>query len=713
MTQSRKLIIVFLCCAGVAWLAGPPGRFLVVLAFLLFGPGYLVERALPVTASSGFLIRPAIWIGLSLSIVALLYQLATLVGFALTTPSLAVLAVAGAAGAIWHVWHTQDAPMMTRQGAETTGIDPLRSPPYLGLLSTLMLLLIFGLTLWTRFVQIQDLALPAWVDSVHHALMIRVVAEQGAAPYVLDPYLPIDNMPYHWGYHVFTAAVMQLSGVELPLVMLWEGQILNALHVLTCAALATYLWRRPLAGLVAALIVGLISIMPAYYVSWGRYTQLAGLLMVPALAIVWHAGLRGTARSWWISAAVLVAGLSIIHFRVLIFACGLLAALSVGWAIDRPWNELRPRIWQAAAAVGLTLVLAAPWLWVVVSQTLFPAIEQPQNLVSAESYSTVNFGILWAGQNRLLVALALVVALWGIARRSRVAVEQVGWVSAMVLFANPWLMSYILPAFGATVMLWALLWRRWLVLPIGIGLFALNPMFVTLPHLWLITNDAVVISLFMPLSVLIGGGVCFLTERLAHSRMPAFETPMVEPSPVALHIKSVPFRQSSLLPVPYVVLVVVLLLALWGTWNSRTVINPSTVFATQADVAAIAWVADNTPDNARFLINATRWLPGVSRGADGGWWLMPLAGRWTSTPPVLFMYGSLDYIREVQARNDKIVGFQTGHEQDVLQIIREKQITHVYLNSRNGPLTPAVFADNTRFEQVYEHDGVTILAVQQ
>ena len=82
---------------------------------------------------------------------------------------------------------------------------------------------------------------------------------------------------------MFVATTVRLAGLPLAPTMLWTGQALNALHGLSVAALATYLWRRPIAGVVAALVVGLLSIMPAYYVSWGRYTQLTGLLLLPPL----------------------------------------------------------------------------------------------------------------------------------------------------------------------------------------------------------------------------------------------------------------------------------------------------------------------------------------------------------------------------------------------------------------------------------------------
>ena len=77
--------------------------------------------------------------------------------------------------------------------------------------------------------------------------MIRVAAERGQAPLSLRPYLPVDQLPYHWGYHVLVAAAMQLSSLDLPQTMLVSGQALNVLQVLAAAGLTTYLWRRPLA----------------------------------------------------------------------------------------------------------------------------------------------------------------------------------------------------------------------------------------------------------------------------------------------------------------------------------------------------------------------------------------------------------------------------------------------------------------------------------
>lgn len=687
LTRSHGLAVALLACAAVAWMAGPVGRLLVVLPLLLFGPGYLFDRALPALPRAAFC-RPVLWLGLSLSAVVLLYEWATALRLPLTPAILGALAACCGLGVLWSVWRG-DAPRGSRRARDG-------SPPQPRRLSgaqtwSLALLAVFALTLWTRFVQIADLALPAWVDSVHHALMIRLAAERGLAPYSLRPYMPVDQLPYHWGYHVFAAAVLQLSGLPLGQMMLWTGQVLNALHVLTVAALAAYLWRRPLAGIVAGIVVGLLSIMPAYYVSWGRYTQLTGLLLLPPLVIAWDAGLRAPSRRWMLCIAVLLAGLSLIHVRVLVFALALMGAIVAVRAIDeRP--ALRVRLSYGAASAGLALALAGPWAWSIASRTLLRVVNRPQNLVGESGYNALNDALLWAGQNRLLVALALAAALYGLLRRSRTAAEQVVWVAGLAVLANPWLVGYLLPAIGAPLALWGAQQRRAPAALGGVALLLLNPALVRLPYLWLLTNDAVVISLFIPIAVLVGGGACMLLAWLENS---------------AQAIGGWPFGRALL---RYGGAAVLSGLALWGAWNSRSVINPGTVLATQADVAAIEWATGHTPPDARFLINAVPWLPGVDRGADGGWWLLPLAGRWTSTPPVLYIYGAPEYVRETRQRSADIAGFR-GDQSQLYALIEQERVTYVYLGARPGPLSRATFAGDRAFETVYDRDGVTILAV--
>ncbi|MEM8535507.1 MAG: hypothetical protein AAGF95_32050, partial [Chloroflexota bacterium] len=150
------------------------------------------------------------------------------------------------------------------------------------------------------------------------------------------------------------------------------------------------------------------------------------------------------------------------------------------------------------------------------------------------------------------------------------------------------------------------------------------------------------IILFIPAALLIGGGVCWLFDGLRHWY--AHTSITLLPSETAMRV------------VGGAALVA---LTIWGMRDlqgpSSGVVNHNTIIATSADVATIDWIAENTPSNARFLINATTWLPGADRGIDGGWWIMPMTGRWTSAPPLLYSYGTYEYAIEIQERNRAII----------------------------------------------------------
>jgi hypothetical protein len=643
----------------------------VLLPFLLLGPGYLIEGFLrPFSHPTPFL-RPSIWVGLSLSVIALLYEWATALSFALTLPVLVLLALTCGLGCVARLWLGK------------AGQTEVRA--YIGGWK-LALAAVLAFTAWTRVYEVRNLALPNWVDSVHHALLIRVVAERGLAPLDLRPYLPIVELPYHWGYHVFVATLMRLAQAEIPAAMLWSGQALNVLQALAAASFAAYLWRRPAAGVVAAIVVGLVSIMPAYYVSWGRYTQLTGLLLVAPIAACWLELLRRPSRRLAATLAILLAGLSLIHFIVLLFTVMFLAVSGVFWLLRAEQAEVRAGILAAATAAALALGLSLPWMLVLVRQKLASTPDgSVLPLVGGGTFNALDTSLLWAGQNRLLVAGALLAALWGIRRHQRAALEQIVWVAALVMSANPWFALYVLPVAGGSLALWAALRRRWLLMLPGLVFVLVNPWLLRLPYLSLLTNEAVVISLFLPMGVLIGGAAAWGWDALAGPRR-AWA------------------RGLAVLLVAGV--------ATWGGWNLRDVVNPSTVLVGAGDVAALEWAAANTPADARFLVNTTGWLR-TGRGSDAGWWLLPLAGRWVSAPPVIYDYAPPAFASAARARNAVVSRFKAGDEQELYALIDRERITYVFLGTHGGPLSAAAFPASAGFEKVYERDGATIFVVRR
>ena len=129
---------------------------------------------------------------------------------------------------------------------------------------------------------VRDLSASPWVDSVHHGVITRLILETGGFPSSYAPFIDIDSAQYHAGFHSVLASFQWLTGLELQQGMLLFGQVINALAALAVYLLAVRLSGSQLCGIFAALISAIFTPMPAYFTSWGRYTHLTGLVILPA-----------------------------------------------------------------------------------------------------------------------------------------------------------------------------------------------------------------------------------------------------------------------------------------------------------------------------------------------------------------------------------------------------------------------------------------------
>jgi len=509
-----------------------------------------------------------------------------------------------------------------------------------------------ALTFWLRFEQIRDLALPAWVDSVHHALLIRVSIEHGAAPLSLRPYLPVDELTYHWGYHVTMATLAQMAGMDrpekLPALMLWSGQTMSALMVPAYAALAVRLWRRPIAGAAAGLVVGLASVMPAYYVSWGRYTLLTGMLMLPAALIALDTVRRNPGLASAALLAVLLAGLSLVHFVVFALTLAACAALLLTTTHGSFWR--RTAIWMGVALAG-ALTITAPWIVLLASRALPGTGSSAMHIAGNAGYNALPLELLRAGTNQILLALGGIGALLTLWQRQRAAIWLIIWCATAVLLANP--------------------------------------VVVGLPYLSFITNEMLTITMFAPLAMLIAGGAAAIDARAPRGGWRRF----------AWHLGAVALAAGVML---------------WGVNQWRTIVRPDTVLAGRADLEAITWAARATPPDARFVVGTRGWLYDVDRGADGGWWLLPLAGRQVSTPPVIYNYGAPADVaaikRDTSWLRDRSA---SASAEELAAFMRERGYTYVYAGERPGAICADALRTAPMFEHVYEHEGIVIFHLRE
>jgi hypothetical protein len=90
---------------------------------------------------------------------------------------------------------------------------------------------IFLLAAGVRLAMVRDLAAPAWVDSVHHALIIRQILELGMLPQNYLPTMESQYATYHSGFHAASAFFLWLSSMPLPAGLLLFSQFLNALCI--------------------------------------------------------------------------------------------------------------------------------------------------------------------------------------------------------------------------------------------------------------------------------------------------------------------------------------------------------------------------------------------------------------------------------------------------------------------------------------------------
>jgi hypothetical protein len=508
------------------------------------------------------------------------------------------------------------------------------------------LLLVAGLLAW-RFYQASDLLLPAWVDSIHHVLVIKMILENGGIPNTLEPYLPVPFY-YHFGFHALTSMFAFINNLPAEEAVLLLGQVINAAVALSIYRLGLAIWddwRR--AGL-AALLVGFVSTMPAYYVSWGRYTLLTGLVLLPlAMAVALDIFQKGGSIRRLFHLALLTAGLLLSHY----FAAVLLAVFLVILGTQTLYQDIRKQTilkgnrWSFLFCGAVSgLILAGAWIgrtWGFVKGGI--SVSAITDIEAASSYYFPDYlSYLWRllnpEHNYLLMALAGFGLLFAIlCTRSRAFAL---WSLALVLLSQPW----------------------------GLHISPFRP-------------DHGVIVLFIPITLLASTFLISSGERFISGKLEVVGR--------------------------LVLITAVGLILIWGIVSTRVILNPATILVTAADIQALEWIGDNTPQGARFLINVTYWQAGSYRGVDGGWWITPLTGRHTLLPPVLYIMGERDYLEQVLTYAQK-ASLLTGCSPELWNLIEDARLTHVYLNSTSGPLFPDALRECPQLNLIYEIDGVSI-----
>ena len=536
------------------------------------------------------------------------------------------------------------------------------------------LMLLAAAVAW-RWYQARALVLPAWVDSLHHTLIVKKILELGMVPATLAPEIQAP-LAYHYGFHVLAALFAALGDVPPADTVLWFGQALNALIALSVYRLGKTLWGGWRQASLAALLVTFAFQMPAYYVTWGRYTLSAGLVALPLAmaAVVDCAGSRVN-LSQVLRLALLTAAVALTHLTALLLlglftAVVLLSRLFTRQPepmLRRPAGQIQDgggglsvsfnlpgegkfawwhSLWQPTLGTLAGVLLSAPWLvyiWQNQPAMARLSLVSPLDGGQVEYWRYILF-LLGPQHNYILLGLSGAALLWAVLRPGTRALAL--WGLLMALLTLPW----------------------------GLRLAPFRP-------------DHMAILLFLPAAVLLAGLVVGITGLLARLPWGWLRRGL---------------QAAALLAVAAGLA--------WGGWNTRNVINPATVFVTESDLEAAAWVVANTPPEARFLINTTHWMSGSYRGVDGGYWLSVLTGRDTLLPPALYTLGETQDIARIGEWAQRASQLQTC-DASFWALAQESGAQYVYVRQGQGSLQPDALAGCDGLLAVFRRGGVFIYEI--
>ena len=458
--------------------------------------------------------------------------------------------------------------------------------------ATLAVLAVLGLSLLSRaLVPVQE-PFPAWSDSLHHALLTRLTAEQGQLPWSLLPYADVPLTMYHLGLYSLSGVLSQVVALPAHSALLWTAQVLNALSVVGVFLVLDRWAGRPaaVAGMVA---VALFGQMPAYYANWGRFTQLsAQTILLPAWLLVWEttAGWHGRWKTergpllWGaFFAALLTAGTFLLHFRAAAFYLALVLPAVIGLiagAIRR--KELGATLAALLLIGGLSLLLVAPVLIDALRYYLVPFAPEAATVQTAAApalsdssyfkFNLADFPYLVAPV--WLMAMAGLGLLVGLLRRNALALLTLAWV---------------------------------------LLLFRMGYLYLTGSRMLAFTNlGAVLIMLYLPIGLLVGIGAGEALRFVAPARQ-GWANGLVSAGLVVA--------------------------ALFFVRPRALELEPFRFFVTPTDRVAFAWINEHLPDDAAFVVNTYPWFPSAPHGTDAGYWLPYATGNRTSAGTMISNLG--------------------------------------------------------------------------
>jgi len=527
---------------------------------------------------------------------------------------------------------------------------------------------ILGLTFISRFWIVYTHPYPAWSDSLHHTLLTQLTAENGRLPSTLEPYFPNVLAMYHLGLYALSGTVAMLAQAPAHTALLWTAQFLNGLcGIGIYLALDRYAGRR---GAVLGLAVaGLFSAHPALWVNWGRFTQLSSQVIFlfawvftlesvfPPATLTTQTDQPLQPSRWLLFFAVLsTAALFFFHFRVAIFYFLLLFVTLIVAFWRTNTRSQRLAFIKRLTAVGVaSLVVVLPVLWGA-AQLYLARQTAPRSPIRPEVAQQFR-------QNYYLFPVStipyLAAPIWLLA---------IGGVATVMGFMR-----------RNRLVIISLIW---IVLLTILG----NLYLLDIPILNITNLGAILIMFYLPLSLIVGAAV----EEGWSWIPPALQKWA---------------RQ--------VFILAILAAALPAAAARATTLEPYRYFITPQDVAAMAWIQDNLPLEAKFAINTYFWLPLFAHGTDAGYWIPYFTRRQIVTSSMLTDGLSPTYLQHILAQSEASEALET--DLNALDELYELGVEYIYIGARGDFSGPGLQRDflllSDWVELLYENEGVVILRI--